>query len=116
MAVEESELDEDVDVVEFTPASYSIDLNLPDADEQLLKDASRAIRREYRDSAKWKRLKCRSVRVVSEGETGTVYELQIGHRIFIHHKAFGILARQKAASFSARFQGSSVSQQPNSPP
>ena len=81
MAVEESERDEDAYVVKFTPASYPIDLNLPAVKQQLLKDAARAIRREYRDSAKWKRLKCRSVRIVSEGDTGTVFELQIGHAI-----------------------------------
>lgn len=82
MSLDESEVVEDYeDPIEFTPASYSINLNLPDADDQLLTDASRAIRREYRDSAKWKRLKCRSVRVVSEGDTGTVFELQIGHAI-----------------------------------
>ena len=76
-------IDEEAGDFDFTPASYSIDLNLPEADEQLLRDASRAIRREYRDSAKWKRLKCRSVRVVSEGKTGTIYELQIGHAVEI---------------------------------
>ncbi|QDV10284.1 ATP-dependent RecD-like DNA helicase [Rosistilla oblonga] len=78
--------------LEFSPASYAIDLNLPDADNQLLRDAARAIRREYRDSSKWKEMKCRNVRGISESDTGTVFELQIGHAIEFDWSWEGALA------------------------
>jgi len=65
----------------FVQASFAADLRLPDAGDDLLHNASRAIRKEYRDSAKWKRLRCRNVKPVSECESGTVFELQIGHAV-----------------------------------
>ncbi|TWU49318.1 AAA domain-containing protein [Rubripirellula reticaptiva] len=80
MSHEETEIDEDA-ACEFTQARFAIDLNLPSADGMSLEDAKRAIRKEYRDSAKWKRLRCRKVSVVSETESGTVYELEIGHAV-----------------------------------
>ena len=75
------EIEEIDEESQFAQASFPIELNLPDADDQLLDDASRAIRREFRDSAKWKRLRCRSVNVVTESESGTVFELEIGHSV-----------------------------------
>jgi len=75
------QIEEIDDESQFTQASFPIELNLPSADNQFLDDASRAIRREFRDSAKWKRLRCRSVNVVSESDSGTVYELEIGHSV-----------------------------------
>ena len=80
MSLEETKIDEDTPH-EFTQARFSIDLNLPSADSQWFEDAKKAIRREYRDSAKWKQLRCRKVSVVSEAESGTVYELEIGHAV-----------------------------------
>lgn len=74
---------EEIDDGEFTfrRAQFPIDLNLPPADEDDLESARRAIRREFRESAKWKRLRCRNVKVVSESDSGTVYELEIGHAV-----------------------------------
>ena len=80
MEIDESQIEDD-GASEFIQARFSTDLNLPPGDEHSLEDAQRAIRREYRDSAKWKRLKCRKVTVVSETESGTVYELEIGHAV-----------------------------------
>ena len=80
MSLDESEIDEDT-AFEFTQARFPIDLNLPSGNSKSLEDAKKAIRREYRDSAKWKRLRCRNVSVVSETESGTVYELEIGHAV-----------------------------------
>ena len=80
MSVNDSELIDD-DAIQFTQARFRIDLNLPPGDESFLEDSRKAIRREYRDSAKWKRLRCRNVRVVSELESGTVFELEIGHAV-----------------------------------
>ncbi len=71
----------DIDEVEFVQAHFPINLNLPRGDFSDLDTAAEAIRREFRDSAKWKRLRCRNVRVVSESETGSVYELEIGHAV-----------------------------------
>ncbi|MEZ5943948.1 MAG: AAA domain-containing protein [Planctomycetaceae bacterium] len=65
----------------FTQASFPVNLNLPLADETDFESARQAIRREFRDAAKWKRLRCQNVKVVSESETGTVYELEIGHAV-----------------------------------
>ena len=80
MSIDESEVDDD-ESDDFSQARFAAKLNLPSADTRVLEDARKAIRREYRDSAKWKRLRCRAVNVVSESETGTVYELQIGHAV-----------------------------------
>ena len=57
----------------FELARFPIRLNLPDADEALFYDAKEAVRREYRDSVKWKRLRCRSVKLLSESETGKMH-------------------------------------------
>lgn len=65
----------------YEQARFPIRLNLPEADYSLLEDAQEAVRREYRDSVKWKRLRCRKVAVLSESETGTVFVLEIGHSV-----------------------------------
>lgn len=63
---------------QFTQARFPIDLNLPSAESDLFEDARKAIRREFRDSAKWKRLRCSKVSVISESESGNVFELEVG--------------------------------------
>ncbi|MCU7807134.1 MAG: AAA family ATPase [Candidatus Thiodiazotropha sp. (ex Semelilucina semeliformis)] len=68
----------DINMYQFTQAKFPINLNLPSAEPNLLEDARKAIHREFRDSAKWKRLRCRKVSVVSESESGSVFELEIG--------------------------------------
>jgi hypothetical protein len=62
----------------FVQARFPVRLNLPDGSPGSLDNAKEAIRREYRDSVKWKRLRCRSVAVLSETETGTVFILAVG--------------------------------------
>jgi superfamily I DNA/RNA helicase len=74
---DEVELPED----SFVLAQFSVQLNLPDADEDILDDAREAVRREFRDAVKWKRLRCRKVTSLSESETGTVFILDIGHAV-----------------------------------
>jgi hypothetical protein len=66
---------------EFEQARFPIELNLPAGSDQNFEDARKAIRREYKDSSKWKQLLCRRVRKVSKCEAGTIYELEIGHAI-----------------------------------
>ncbi|MEZ5944927.1 MAG: AAA domain-containing protein [Planctomycetaceae bacterium] len=65
----------------FVQARFPIRLDLPEANSDSLDDAKEAIRREFRDSVKWKRLRCRSVKVLSETETGTVFILEVGHAV-----------------------------------
>ena len=91
--LEESDVDGAVDneTVEetFEQARFSIRLNLPPANALLLEDAGEAVKREYRDSVKWKRLRCRNVEVLaesgshttSENSAGTVFILEVGHAI-----------------------------------
>lgn len=69
------------DSFQFHRARFPSDLNLPPADARLLEDAQQAVRREYRDSAKCKRVRCRKVSLVAESEAGTVFELEIGHAV-----------------------------------
>lgn len=65
----------------FVLARLPIRLLIPDADPDILDDAKEAVRREFRDSVKWKRLRCRSVEVLSESETGTIFVLEVGHAV-----------------------------------
>ena len=74
---DEVELPED----SFVLAQFPVQLNLPDADEDILDDAREAVRREFRDAVKWKRLRCGKVTSLSESETGTVFILDIGHAV-----------------------------------
>lgn len=66
---------------EYRPARFPVNLNLPSGNLGLLSDAQEAVKREFRDSVKWKRLRCRRVEVLSETETGTIFVLQIGHSV-----------------------------------
>ena len=65
----------------FIQACFDIQLNVPVPPSDPLASARLAIRREYRDSAKWKRLRCRKVRLVSQAENGAIYELTVGHAV-----------------------------------
>ncbi len=62
-------------------ARFPIRLNLPAGNASSLLDAQEAIRREFRDSVRWKRMRCRSVKVLSESETGTIFILEVGHAV-----------------------------------
>lgn len=65
----------------FEQARFPIRLNLPQADYSLLEQAKEAVKQEYRDSVKWKRLRCRKVELISESETGNVFILHVGHAV-----------------------------------
>ena len=66
---------------EFAPARFSVELGLPSGNAQSLQDAAAAIRLEYRDSSRWKRLNCRKVSVFAERDRGTVYVIHIGKTV-----------------------------------
>ncbi|MCA9128525.1 MAG: AAA family ATPase, partial [Planctomycetales bacterium] len=70
-----------MDNAEFKPARFPCDLQLPDGDEQQLKDAAAAVRQEFRDSARWKRLNCKKVSVFAERDRGTIYVVDIGKTV-----------------------------------
>ena len=65
----------------YKQARFPMEIEIPSSDHTSLDAARKAIRREYRDASKWKRLRCRKVREVSESESGTIYELEIGHSV-----------------------------------
>ncbi len=65
----------------FDKARFPIQIDLPDAPDCYLADVRQAIKREYRDSVKWKLLRCRKVRLLSESESGTIYVLHVGHAV-----------------------------------
>ena len=69
------------DIAEFIPASFSSDLRLPAGDNQQLIDAAVAVRQEFRDSSRWKRLNCKKVSVFAERDRGTVYVVHIGKTV-----------------------------------
>jgi superfamily I DNA/RNA helicase len=77
----EREAEEEDAEANFTQARFPTELNLPAGTDVNLDEARKAIRREYRDSSKWKRLRCRKVKEISESESGTIYELEIGHAV-----------------------------------
>jgi hypothetical protein len=66
---------------DFNQARFPIELDLPTTCIEHLNAARKAIRREFRDASTWKRLRCRKVRKTSESESGTIYELDVGHAV-----------------------------------
>ena len=102
------EHDETTDIAEFKPARFSSDLRLPAGDEQQLKDAAAAVRQEFRDSSRWKRLNCKKVSVFAERNRGTVYVVHIGKTVEFDWtwegaKAFCPNSLDDDDSFSDRF-------------
>lgn len=63
---------------EFEPARFASELSLPTAETFLVHDAAKAVRQEYRDCSKWKRLRCRKVSIFAERDRGTVYVVHVG--------------------------------------
>lgn len=64
---------------DYNQARFPIEHSFPETGYEKFDEARKAIRREYRDASKWKRLRCRRVREVSASESGTIFELEIGH-------------------------------------
>ncbi len=62
-------------------ASYPALLNLPEGETKLLSDAASAVDREYRSSARWKRLRCRGVRPRTDDPAETIFVLDVGHSV-----------------------------------
>ena len=66
---------------DYRPARFRSELLLPHAEDELVKDAASAIRQEFRDCSKWKRLRCRNVSVFAERDRGPVYVVHVGKSI-----------------------------------
>lgn len=78
---DDDERQDEANAVDFTPARYRVELNLPPGDTELLRDAGKAVRQEFRDCSKWKRLRCHKVSIFSERDRGTVYVVHIGRSV-----------------------------------
>ncbi|EMI18820.1 ATPase AAA [Rhodopirellula maiorica SM1] len=65
----------------FRPARFVSEFDLPSGDELLLKDAATAIRQEFRDCSKWKRLRCRRVSIFAERDRGVVCVIHLGSSV-----------------------------------
>lgn len=73
--------DESPNEFEFQSAHFPVEVNLPPADETLLNDARTAVRQEFRDCSKWKRLRCRRISVIAERDRGTIYAIHVGSSV-----------------------------------
>ena len=69
--------DFDSEPLALNVASFNEALRLPAADPELTEQAARAVRQEYRDCSKWKKLHCEKVSVVAESERGIVHVVHV---------------------------------------
>ena len=69
------------EVVEFEVARFSSEWDLPPGDRGQLADAAAAVRQEFRDSSRWKRLSCKKVSVFAERARGTVFVIHVGKAV-----------------------------------
>ena len=65
----------------FPTASFTREWKFPRASNMLLVNAQKAVRLEYLDCSKWKRLKCRNVSLFAEQQRGTVYVVHVGSSV-----------------------------------
>ncbi|QDV81650.1 AAA domain-containing protein [Planctomycetes bacterium TBK1r] len=63
---------------EFQSARFESRLGLTEGHDQQLKDAAAAVRQEYRDGSRWKRLNCHRVSIFAEKDRGTLYVVHVG--------------------------------------
>ncbi len=61
-------------------SEYPLSLNLPKGDPSLLTSAAEAVRQEYRNSVRWKRLRCRKVSRLTGQDEG-IFVVEVGHAI-----------------------------------
>ena len=66
------------EAAEFKPARFPCEHDLPAGDSSQLEDARLAIRQEFRDCSKWKRLRCRKVSVFAERDRGVIHVVHVG--------------------------------------
>ncbi|TWU45315.1 RecBCD enzyme subunit RecD [Novipirellula aureliae] len=73
--------DDSIPVAEFQPARFEFRLDLPEGDAQKQKDAAAAVRQEYRDGSRWKRLNCHRVSIFAEQDRGTIFVVHVGSSV-----------------------------------
>src|SRR6056297_1764866 len=73
--------DDSLPIAEFQPARFESRLGLSEGDDQQLKDAAVAVRQEYRDGSRWKRLNCHRVSIFAEKDRGTVFVVHVGSSV-----------------------------------
>lgn len=56
-------------------------LNLPEPQSKFVDDATEAVRKEYRSSVRWKRLRCRNVKPLTDEPGENIFILEIGQSI-----------------------------------
>jgi hypothetical protein len=64
-----------------TLARFPANLNLPEPQQSLVKEAAEAVRQEYRSSVQWKRLRCRKVQPLTTDPDQNIYVLDVGHAL-----------------------------------
>lgn len=69
------------EVFQFQPAHFPSKLSLPSGSEQQLRDAAAAVRQEFQDSSRWKRLNCRKVSIFAERDRGAVFVVHVGKSV-----------------------------------
>lgn len=62
-------------------AQFPIALDLPKGSQTHLADAAKAVRKEYRSSVRWKKLRCRSVSPLTKNPGETIFVLEVGQSI-----------------------------------
>ena len=62
-------------------AHFPVEFVLPNGKDDDLANAAEAVKREYRNSVRWKRLRCRSVTVVSQQNRDAIYALEVGQSV-----------------------------------
>ena len=60
-------------------ARFPVRLNLPDGQQRFVDEATEAVKREYRSSVRWKRLRCRKVEPLPD-QPG-IFILEVGHSL-----------------------------------
>ena len=79
--LDHAEADDELLEGSFVQARLFVRLNLPEVDTDSLDDAKEASQLVVRDTVKWKRRRCRSVKVLSETEFRTVFMLEVDHAV-----------------------------------
>ena len=77
MPIRPANSDSNADEPSFRIASFDEALGLPPATADLIEQSARAVRQEYRDCSKWKKLTCEKVSVVAESDRGIVHVVQV---------------------------------------
>lgn len=62
-------------------ARFPVCLNLPEPQSKIVDDATEAIRKEYRSSVRWKRLRCRKVEPLTDQPGENIFVLEVGQSI-----------------------------------